>query len=212
MLLDLKSRKLAAQSKGEPGGSHGTGGVFESISSAVKAVAGRFTAPLSGDEDTDRAALEKVTGATHDTAGAAHKEVRAQLQACNGCGTPMRCLERRIAGASEIIFRYLCFRVFVALKPKLRAGLHWWQAGETEEGAKGTLSEETRGKAKYAKEQAKQAGKEGASAAQHAAGNVKERAAAAAEEIKVRPRAQSVSRFIRFLSVHWVFPRLSASD
>lgn len=53
---------------------HG-GGVFESISSAVKAMAGRFTAPVSGDEETDRAVLEKATGRAHDTADTARAKV-----------------------------------------------------------------------------------------------------------------------------------------
>ena len=66
------------------------------------------------------------------------------------------------------------------------------------EGAKGTVSEETRGKAENTKEEAKQAGKEGAAAAEHAAGDVKEGAATAAEEIKVRPsEGASVSRYLR---------------
>ena len=70
------------------------------------------------------------------------------------------------------------------------------------EGAKGTVSEETRGKAENTKEEAKQAGKEGAAAAQHAAGDVKEGAGKAAEEIKVSPRAHvcpASSCFLAFI-------------
>jgi hypothetical protein len=50
--------------------------VFHNIVDSVKAVANRFTAPVSGDEDTDKSALNKVTGTADQAHDTAHDKVR----------------------------------------------------------------------------------------------------------------------------------------
>ena len=50
---------------------HG-GGIFQSIADGVKGVAYRFTAPVSGDEATDKSVIDKATGKAHETADTAN--------------------------------------------------------------------------------------------------------------------------------------------
>lgn len=53
------------------------GGLFDSISNAVKSVTGRFTAPVSGDEDTDRVVIDRAAGKTRNAADTVSGKVRS---------------------------------------------------------------------------------------------------------------------------------------
>ena len=49
--------------------------MFSSIVDSVKAVANRFSAPVTGDEHADKAAINKVTGTADDAYGTARDKV-----------------------------------------------------------------------------------------------------------------------------------------
>ena len=51
------------------------GGVLSSISSGLKSMAGRFTAPISGDEVTDRNVFDKASNSAQNTADTAAQKV-----------------------------------------------------------------------------------------------------------------------------------------
>lgn len=56
-------------------------GLFSSISSGLKSVAGRFTAPVSGDEVTDRNVVNKASNSAQNTADKAAQKVDIMLLA-----------------------------------------------------------------------------------------------------------------------------------
>ena len=52
------------------------GSAFESLTSGLKAVAGRFTAPISGDEESNHSAIAEGTGSDPSTIDKAGNKVR----------------------------------------------------------------------------------------------------------------------------------------
>lgn len=56
-------------------GPQGGENIFHNIVDSVKSVANRFTAPVSGDEHTDKAAVDKVTGKADEAHYAARDKV-----------------------------------------------------------------------------------------------------------------------------------------
>ena len=100
--------------------------MFHNIVDSVKAVANRFTAPVSGDEHTDKAAVNKVTGAAddaHDTARAKVLRLGVDMVSCSSdAAAPARswCLSVVMLGM------HTCHRVWCVCNARLvvsQAGL-----------------------------------------------------------------------------------------